>query len=47
MEKFFAEVGEPAKSRTIPPPLPPPTPAAMEAMAVAAKKQGTEVLPPS
>lgn len=46
MEDFFAEIGEPAESRTLPPAPAPPTDAQIEALTAAAKSRGTDILPP-
>lgn len=44
MDKFFKEVAEPAKSRTLPPP--PKGPPDIERLVAAAKKYGMEIPPP-
>ena len=46
MENFFTEMGEPAGSRSVPPPSAPPTPSQFEGLVAAAKRQGTDVYPP-
>lgn len=45
-ERFLAEIGEPAKSRTLPPPSPPPSEADVQRMMAASALNQAEILGP-